>query len=134
MAARQEAQYAELCARYEKLIKPFAQLHLLESRDGREKGLIAHWPREAFTVALSLEGRSFSSPQFSAFLGSRQRSGRPLVFVIGGADGLSASLKQQCALVLSLSALTLPHQLSRLCLLEQIYRGFTILQGHPYHR
>ena len=78
-------------------------------------------------VALDERGKDLSTRQFAALLGE------PTVFVIGGADGLDASLKRQASLLLRLSALTLPHALAQVVLCEQLYRAATLLTGHPYH-
>ena len=63
-----------------------------------------------------------------------KQEGGPVVFLIGGADGLDAALKKTCAAQLRLSSLTLPHGLARVLLAEQIYRALSIIGGHPYHR
>lgn len=83
-------------------------------------------------VLLSEEGQSFNSVQLANWLG-QQASGR-LVFFIGGPEGISSSLKQQTHQKISLSAMTFPHELARLMLLEQLYRAKTILQGSRYHK
>ena len=63
-----------------------------------------------------------------------RESGRDLVFIIGGADGIARELKARADMLLSLSTMTLPHALARVALAEQLYRAHTILSGHPYHR
>ena len=90
--------------------------------------LRAALPRNARVVALDERGTDCSTQQFARLLGSET------AFVIGGAQGLDASLKDEAELVLRLSAMTLPHGLAQVLLLEQIYRAATILTGHPYHR
>jgi 23S rRNA (pseudouridine1915-N3)-methyltransferase len=85
-------------------------------------------PRDARLVALDERGRDLTTVQFSRLLGE------PTVFLIGGADGLDPAIKKQAALLLRLSALTLPHALAQVLLCEQIYRAATLLTGHPYHR
>lgn len=96
--------------------------------------LLAALPRSALAVALTPAGRSETSEGFARRLGEWQASGRNVAFVLGGADGLDAQVIRRCALSLSLSPLTFPHELARLILLEQLYRGATILRGTPYHR
>jgi len=91
-------------------------------------------PSVCTVVALDEAGRSFTSTQFASRLEAFRREGRDVAFVIGGADGLDQGLKQSAALLLSLSAMTLPHQLVRVLLVEQLYRGASLLQHHPYHR
>jgi 23S rRNA (pseudouridine1915-N3)-methyltransferase len=79
-------------------------------------------------------GKEFSSEQFAKFLGDYQdRNPLPLVFAIGGADGFSAEAKSAAQSVISLGKMTMAHELARVVLLEQVYRAFTILTGHPYH-
>ncbi len=86
-------------------------------------------------VALDQSGRNLSSEAFAGLLGQWREAGKESVtFVIGGADGLAPGLITAADHVLSLGAATWPHLLARAMLLEQIYRAFTILTGHPYHR
>ena len=91
-------------------------------------------PSACTVVALDETGRSFTTSQFARRLEEFRREGRDVAFVIGGADGLDKGLKQSAALLLSLSTMTLPHQLVRVLLVEQLYRGASLLQHHPYHR
>ena len=87
------------------------------------------------TLALmDSRGKELSSEQFAKFLGEYQdRSPLPLVFAIGGADGFSDTARAAAQHTLSLGKMTLQHELARVVLLEQVYRAFTILKGHPYH-
>jgi 23S rRNA (pseudouridine1915-N3)-methyltransferase len=85
-------------------------------------------------VALDEHGKSFTTSQFARLLEGWRRAGRDVAFVIGSADGLDLKLKQSAGLLLSLSSLTLPHQLVRVLLAEQLYRGAAVLHNHPYHR
>ena len=91
-------------------------------------------PQGCLRLALDERGRSFDSAGFARQLAEWRESGRDLAFLIGGADGLSAALKESAAMLLSLSRLTLPHGLARVVLAEQLYRAHTILAAHPYHR
>ncbi len=85
-------------------------------------------------VALDSRGKQMSSEDLADYLRQHQeRNPLPLVFAIGGADGFTDSLRTQADLVLSLGKMTLAHELARIVLLEQVYRAFTILKGHPYH-
>lgn len=90
--------------------------------------------RQDFVIALCIEGEQYHSLQFSNFLGELRREGKHIVFVIGGSLGLSPGILARCNAKLSLSALTFPHQLARVMLLEQIYRSFKILSGERYHK
>jgi 23S rRNA (pseudouridine1915-N3)-methyltransferase len=84
---------------------------------------------------LDERGRNFSSEEFAGRLGLLRDGGRKgLVLAIGGADGHDASLRDQADLVISMGAMTWPHQIVRVMLGEQLYRAATILAGHPYHR
>lgn len=86
-------------------------------------------------VLLDGQGRGMTSEAFAAFLERQLASGRGKpTFVIGGAEGVSQAVRDRADQVLSLSTMTLPHELARLVLLEQLYRGFTILKGKRYHR
>jgi 23S rRNA (pseudouridine1915-N3)-methyltransferase len=87
-----------------------------------------------YAVALDERGRSFTTLEFSDWLGARRHSGEPLSFIIGGPDGLDAAVLARVQLRWSLSALTFPHALVRVLLAEQLYRAATLLAGHPYHR
>jgi 23S rRNA (pseudouridine1915-N3)-methyltransferase len=86
-------------------------------------------------VALDERGRAMTSEDFAKRIqGWRDGGTVAISFVIGGADGLDESVRDNAALVMSFGALTLPHQLVRVLVLEQLYRALTILTGHPYHR
>ena len=92
-------------------------------------------PERAVTVVLDQRGKNLDSAAFAAQLGQWRDGGRPAaVFIIGGDDGLAPSLRAKTNVRLSLGSSTWPHPLVRAMLLEQIYRAYTILPGHPYHR
>jgi 23S rRNA (pseudouridine1915-N3)-methyltransferase len=92
-------------------------------------------PDRAAVVILDERGESLDSAGLAALLRRWRDDGRPAaVFIIGGDDGLAASLRDKATLRLAFGAATWPHQLVRVMLLEQIYRAVTILSGHPYHR
>jgi 23S rRNA (pseudouridine1915-N3)-methyltransferase len=85
-------------------------------------------------VLMDSRGKQFSSEEFARFLGDyRDRNPLPLVFAIGPADGFSEAALGAAQQTMSLGKMTLAHELARVVLLEQVYRAFTILQGHPYH-
>ena len=86
-------------------------------------------------IGLDIAGRSYSSSDFSRQLQTLNESGVSRVnFVIGAADGLADSVKARCQQLISFSPMTFPHQMAVLILTEQIYRGFRILRGEPYHK
>ena len=92
-------------------------------------------PERAVTVILDQRGESISSSSFAGHLqGWRTENKAAVVFVLGGADGLAPSLRDNASLAIAFGAATWPHQLVRVMLLEQLYRAGTILAGHPYHR
>lgn len=88
----------------------------------------------ALKVLLDPAGRTLDSARFTALVSATEDEGRDLVFLIGGADGLPAEWRSKADLLLSLSAMTFPHELARAMLAEQIYRAFATLRGHPYPR
>ncbi len=85
-------------------------------------------------VALDERGRQFSSAAFAKRLATWLQDGTDLAFVIGGADGLAPAVMARATERVSLSAMTLPHGLARVFLVEQLYRAQTLIDGHPYHR
>jgi 23S rRNA (pseudouridine1915-N3)-methyltransferase len=91
-------------------------------------------PESAQTVACELGGKSLSSEQFAEFLQTAREQDRDLAFLIGGAFGLSPSVAKRATMRLSLAPWTLPHEIARLVLVEQIYRAGTIARGEPYHK
>lgn len=97
--------------------------------------ILAAVSREAYVITLEIGGRSFDSPGFADFidkLGVRGTS--HIQFIIGGSLGLHHTVSARADLALSFSAMTFPHQLMRVILLEQIYRGYRIMAGEPYHK
>ena len=97
--------------------------------------LIQKLPKGAYVIALDIEGRSLSSPEFSDTLSDLMTHGSSRIcFVIGGSLGLSKDIKKSADLRLSFSKMTFPHQLMRVILAEQIYRAFKIMKGEPYHK
>ena len=91
-------------------------------------------PKGSRIVALDEHGRDLTTMQLAKNLTQWQQGGTDVTFVIGGADGLDAQLKQQADMLLRISSLTLPHGMVRVILAEQLYRAWSITQNHPYHR
>lgn len=104
------------------------------ARERERERMEAALPRGCVRVALDERGRAFDSSRFARQLAQWRAQGCDLAFLIGGADGLSSVTKARASMLLSLSALTLPHGLARVLLAEQLYRAHTILIEHPYHR
>lgn len=132
---------------YQKRLQPFLKLSLKSVRAEKEEGKLppetikaregerlrnAILPR-AYAVALDPRGKELSTEEFAAWLTLREEDARPLAFLIGGHLGLDAATLNRAQERLALSRLTLTHELSRLVLLEQLYRAMTIKAGHPYH-
>jgi 23S rRNA (pseudouridine1915-N3)-methyltransferase len=120
--------FADDVSHYQKLIARHTRLELVEVRE--DEHVARRLPDRAFVSLLASDGEMMDSIRFSRFLEERRMSGRDLAFVVGGPFGLElADVDQR----LSLGAITLPHQLARVVLLEQLYRGHKILAGEPYH-
>jgi 23S rRNA (pseudouridine1915-N3)-methyltransferase len=112
---------------YRKLLAGHAKVDLIEVR-GDEK-VAPRIPERALVVLLASDGETFDSEGFSDWLEQRRHDGRDICFVVGGPKGLEL----QADMRLSLGPMTLPHQLARVVLLEQLYRGHKILAREPYH-
>ncbi len=120
--------YADDVQHYQKLLAGHTRLELVEVRE--DEGVARRIPDRSFTVLLAADGRTYSSEDFSGFLEQRRQSGMNLCFVIGGPRGLDLG---ECDMRLSLGPMTLPHQLARVVLLEQLYRAHKIIAREPYH-
>jgi 23S rRNA (pseudouridine1915-N3)-methyltransferase len=96
--------------------------------------LLAVLPERARGVALTRAGKGMTSAAFAERVGAWRRDARDVALVIGGAAGLDQRVLARCETRLSLSGMTLPHELARVVLLEQLYRACTILNGEPYHK
>lgn len=104
----------------------------IRRQEGRR--ILEKIPAGSFVIALDERGRSVSSEKLATLLERHMMESTPeLTLIIGGAYGLCAEVKQRADLLMSLSEMTLTHQMARLVLLEQLYRGFTIVRNEPYH-
>lgn len=139
-------------AEYSKRISRFATIEIIELSDEKTPDrasdsenakildvegnrILSKIGDREFVVVLAIEGKTLSSEEFSKQLEQASINGfSTLTFVIGGSLGLSKEVKKRANLSVSFGRLTLPHQLMRLVLIEQIYRAFTIQQGSPYHK
>lgn len=120
---------------YRKRLRPYCTLTVGEYKD--EAALLAALPRDAHLYAFDERGASMTSAAFSAEILGQEAShgaGRPVCFAIGGADGHSEAVRQRARKLISFGQLTIAHRLVRVLVLEQLYRGFRILRGEPYHR
>jgi 23S rRNA (pseudouridine1915-N3)-methyltransferase len=115
-------------AHYAKLLSAHARLELVEVRE--EERAARRIPADAFVSLLAAEGQVLDSIGFARFIEERRMSRRDLCFVIGGAYGVDLAEADHR---LSLGAMTLPHQLARVVLLEQLFRAHKIIAGEPYH-
>ena len=139
-------------AEYSKRISRFAKFEMIELSDEKTpdkasesenqkileiegQRILSKIADRDFVIVLAIEGKTFFSEEFSKQLEEASIKGfSTLTFIIGGSLGLSSSVKNRANLSVSFGRLTLPHQLMRLVLVEQIYRAFTIQQGFPYHK
>lgn len=131
-----EAAIQSLTDEYLVRIKRYAEADSEALKD--ESALLKLCSRDARTryalILLDSRGRQSSSEEFAKWLGDWQdRSSQPLLFAIGPANGFNDETRKAATLSLSLGKMTLAHELARVVLLEQLYRAFTILKGHPYH-
>ena len=139
-------------AEYTKRISRFAKLEMIELADEKTPDkaselenqkiletegarILSKVGERDFVVVLAIEGKILSSEEFSKQLEQASIKGySTLTFIIGGSLGLSSQVKERANLLMSFGKVTLPHQLMRLVLIEQIYRAFMIQQGSPYHK
>ena len=134
---------AQLCRQYAQRIVPAPELVEIDDR-GRAGGATAvAWQADqilgkltptTYVWALDECGPPLASADFAQQIGAMRDQGRPLAFVIGGADGLDQRVRQRANKLLAFGRATWPHKLVRAMLLEQLYRANMILAGHPYHR
>ncbi len=110
----------------------YARAEMREIQPGRLDPWVKH--PSAQKILLDPAGKALDSVQFAKLISKAEQSGRDVVFVIGGADGLPADWRDRGDLLLSLSPLTFPHELARVVLAEQLYRALAMLRGHPYTR
>ena len=132
-----------------KRIQPYSSLKIIEIAsediknssmvekylDAEAEKILSQIPDSAFVITLEIEGKLLASEEFAGKINAIIRNGcNQLVFVIGSAEGLSKQVKKRADFAISLSKMTLPYQIARLILLEQIYRAFKIIKNEPYHK
>jgi 23S rRNA (pseudouridine1915-N3)-methyltransferase len=120
------------CDEYLKRLTRYARVETVEVKD--DARLEQAFSADQRIVALTRAGEPWSSDDLARRTAAWDQEGRAVDLVVGGADGLPASVLERADARWSLSALTLPHELARLVVLEQLYRAFTIRKGEPYHR
>ena len=135
----------EAVEEYKKRLSKYTNLELIEIKD---EGLVEetkaielegekiskHLDNKDYIITLEIEGKQMSSVEFATRLERIQIENSNIVFIIGGSDGLSQSIKEKSKLHLSFSKMTFPHQLFRVILLEQIYRSYKIINNEKYHK
>ena len=124
---------------YVRRMPPEVRVELVELKPGRDKAedgrrMIEAFPRDSTVLALDEHGTQLDTRGWADMLSGWMREGVSPVLAIGGAEGLADDVKQRAKKSISLSALTLPHQLVRVVVAEQLYRAWTVLMRHPYHR
>ena len=125
---RARSPYADDLEHYAKLLSRHARVDVIEVAN--DEAIERRIPERAYVVLLDAAGTGHSSEGFAAFLEQRRQGGRDVCFVIGGPYGTALERHDH---VLSLGPMTLPHQLARVVLLEQLFRAHKILAGEPYH-
>ena len=145
-----EKYWREACGEYEKRLGRFCRFSCVELEEYRRpaepspaqiqqgleeecKRILSRISPKETVAALCIEGKKLTSPQLGSLLEEQAMTG-PLALVIGGSYGLSPQVKERARLRLSMSDMTFPHQLARVMLLEQLYRGFMIPSGGKYHK
>lgn len=143
--------YREGSDYYRKRLVPYARLEVVEVPEApaglqgspaeqkalefEEKEITRHIREESYLIVLDARGENLDSPALASRLQKLQVEGKIKVdVIIGGPAGLAKNLKERANFCFSLSALTFPHRLARLIMLEQLYRSFKIIRGEPYHR
>lgn len=146
-----EGYFREACREYEKRLSRYCRLQIIElepaalSQNPSEKEIAAALEKEGaellkrakgYCIAMCIEGKQLTSPGLAEKLEQAAQGGDSgaVTFLIGSSYGLAPAVKQRAQLRLSMSAMTFPHQLARVMLLEQIYRGYQILAGTKYHK
>ena len=139
------------CAEYLKRLLPYAKVQIIEVAEERApddpspaqirgilekegERIIEKIPKGAAVIPLCIEGREYSSPEFAAQIENISLQNSKIAFVIGGSFGLADKVKSLGRIKLSFGRITLPHQLARLVLCEQIYRAFSIINNSRYHK
>jgi 23S rRNA (pseudouridine1915-N3)-methyltransferase len=119
---------------YRKRLRPYCTLTVHEAKD--EAGMLAALPTSAHLYAFDERGDAITSQQFAELLAAEAQhgGGAPVAFVIGGADGHSDVVRKRAKKLIAFGRLTIAHRLVRILVLEQLYRGFKIVRGEPYHR
>jgi 23S rRNA (pseudouridine1915-N3)-methyltransferase len=130
----QYAKVEEINIKEEKINNEDDHAEIERALDSEAQKIIAAIPKDSMKIALCVEGKSYDSPALAKLIGKMVDEKGKITLIIGSSHGLSEKVKRECQTRLSVSALTFPHQLMRVILMEAIYRSFTILAGKKYHK
>lgn len=136
-----ENSYRNIIGGFVKKIEHYCPVEFIESKvsekgmpDNKDIAKLFDYGKDFYKIALDIKGRDFSSCGFADFFKKTLYNKKNVVFYIGGAFGLGEELAEKCDERISLSKLTLAHKVAAVVLMEQLYRAFTIINGHPYHK
>eukprot|EP00130_Batrachochytrium_dendrobatidis_P008270 XP_006683145.1 hypothetical protein BATDEDRAFT_28704 [Batrachochytrium dendrobatidis JAM81] len=119
----------------EKAPENMSEAEMLEVKRKEGERILSHISADTYVITLEINGKMLSSEQLAAKMDELATYGKSkIAFVIGGSLGISEALQKRSDMALSFSKMTFPHQLMRLILVEQVYRGFRIIKGEPYHK
>ena len=130
----QYARVEEVNIKEETIKNEYDSAEIKRALDAEAEKIIAAMPKDAYKIALCVEGKQFTSPELASIISDAADSTGKIALVIGSSHGLSEKVKSECKLRLSVSKLTFPHQLMRVVLTEALYRSFTIIAGKKYHK
>ena len=130
----QYARVDEVNIKEEKISNEDDMSEVARALDAEAVKILAAMPKDAARIAMCVEGKEYDSPSLASLIGKLGDEKGRIAIVIGSSHGLSERVKRECAVRLSLSKLTFPHQLMRVILYETLYRSFTILAGKRYHK
>ncbi|WAM35329.1 23S rRNA (pseudouridine(1915)-N(3))-methyltransferase RlmH [Caldicellulosiruptor acetigenus] len=143
-----EKYFLQACEEYKKRLSRWVKVEEIEIKEEDENKysnietllekeadkILKHIKKDEFIIACDVNGIEFSSEEFSEILRKNMNRSKDITFIIGSSNGLSNEVKRRADLLLSFSKLTFPHQLFRVLLYEQIYRGLSIIYGTKYHK
>lgn len=130
----QYARVEEINIKEEKINNEDDRAEIERALDSEAQKIITAIPKDSMKIALCVEGKSYDSPALARLIGKMVDEKGKITLIIGSSHGLSEKVKRECQTRLSVSALTFPHQLMRVILMEALYRSFTILAGKKYHK
>ena len=130
----QYARLEEINIKEERISNEDESSEVRRALDAEGERILASIPKGAAKIAMCVEGKQYDSPALAALIGKMCDERGKIALIIGSSHGLSDNVKRECDARLSISALTFPHQLMRVVLLEALYRSFTILAGKKYHK